>query len=44
MLFNADKMLREKDLGQVHIALIEEFKKLADFYKRLEKELERRIP
>jgi len=44
MVFNADKVLREKDLGQVHIALIDEFKKMADFYKRLEKELERRIP
>lgn len=41
---NMHDNLREKDLGQVHIALIGEFKKLADFYKRLEKELERRIP
>ncbi|MFA6605351.1 MAG: ribbon-helix-helix protein, CopG family [Patescibacteria group bacterium] len=43
-LVNADGILARSDLGQVHIALIEAFKPLADLYKRVEKMLERQRP
>jgi len=43
-LVNADGILARSDLGQVHLALIEAFKPLADLYKRVEKTLERQRP
>jgi len=43
-LVNTDGILARSDLGQVHIALIEAFKPLADLYKRVEKTLDRQRP
>lgn len=43
-LINADGILAKTDLGQVHLALIEEFKIIAELYGRVEKELERQRP